>query len=61
MKKKVCKHCKLIVDGDICPVCKKSDFTTVFQGQINVIDVDRSFLAKRIGISVKGNYALKIN
>ena len=61
MKLKVCKHCKLIVEGDTCPICKKSDFTTVFQGQINVIDPERSFIAKQVGIKIKGNYALKIN
>ena len=61
MKKKVCKSCKMIVQGDVCPVCKKNSFTTSFQGQINVLDANKSFIAKKIGIKSKGDYAIKSN
>lgn len=59
-KKKVCRNCKIFVEGPVCPACKGSDFTTNFQGRINVIDVDKSFIAKKIGIKVKGEYAIKV-
>ncbi len=61
MKKKVCKSCKIIVQGEVCPLCKKSNFSTNFQGQINVLDVNKSFIAKKINITVKGDYAIKTN
>ncbi len=58
--KKVCKHDKLFVEGDVCPLCGKSDFTTNWQGRIIVIDPVRSEIAKKINIKMKGEYALKI-
>jgi DNA-directed RNA polymerase subunit E" len=61
MKKKVCKNCKIVVDGLICPICKKNAFTNNFQGQINVLDASKSFIAKKIDIKSKGDYAIKIN
>jgi DNA-directed RNA polymerase subunit E" len=59
MKKKICKSCNLIVQGETCPLCKKNAFTTSFQGQINVLDANKSFIAKKIGLTVKGEYAIK--
>ncbi len=58
--RKVCKHCKIFVDGDVCPICGKSDFTTNWQGRIVVLDPVKSEIAKKIGINAKGDYALKI-
>ena len=60
MKKKVCKQCKLFVEGDTCPVCKGNDFSTNWQGRIYVVDPNKSEIAKKIGITVKGEYALKV-
>jgi len=45
----------------MCPICKKNSFTNTFQGQINVLDANKSFIAKKMDISVKGDYAMKIN
>lgn len=39
---------------------KKADFTPNWQGRINVIDSDKSFIAKKIGIKQKGEYAIKV-
>ncbi len=61
MKKKVCKTCKIVVTENVCPLCRKTAFTTNFQGQINIIDANKSMLAKKIGIKSKGDYAIKIN
>ena len=61
MKKKICKICRRVVEGDMCPICKKNSFTNTFQGQINVLDANKSFIAKKMDISVKGDYAMKIN
>ena len=59
-KTKVCKKCKLFVEGDQCPVCKGNSFTSNWQGRIFFIDVQRSKVAKEMGIPVKGEYAIKI-
>ena len=58
-KKKCCKSCKIFVEGSECPICKMSNFTTNWQGRIAVLDANKSDIAKKIGIEVKGEYAIK--
>jgi DNA-directed RNA polymerase subunit E" len=60
VKKKACKKCKLFVDGDICPSCKSTQFTTNFQGRIFILDPKASTIAEKMGIDAKGEYAIKI-
>ena len=59
VKKKVCKKCKIFVDGPECPICKGKQFTTNWQGRINILDSEKSDIAKKIGIKQKGEYAIK--
>jgi DNA-directed RNA polymerase subunit E" len=59
MKKKVCKKCMIFVEGTQCPVCKDNKFSTNWQGRINILDTNKSVIAKKIGIKVKGEYAIK--
>jgi DNA-directed RNA polymerase subunit E" len=59
MKKKICKKCKLFVEGQECPICKGNQFVTNWKGRIAVIDTERSEIAKKIGIKAKGEYAIK--
>lgn len=59
VKKKCCKKCKIFVDGNECPICKGNKFSTNWQGRIFVADAAKSEIAKKIGIEVKGEYALK--
>ena len=58
-KKKVCKNCKIFVDGSECPICKNSTFTTNWQGRINILDANKSQITKKIRIKIKGEYAIK--
>ena len=60
MKKKVCKKCKIFVEGETCPICKKNSFSTNFQGRIYFVDVNRSTIAKKINVDLKGEYAIKV-
>jgi len=59
-KDKVCKKCKLFVDGVVCPVCKGNQFSTVYQGKLNILDSEKSFIANEIGIKEKGKYVIKV-
>jgi len=59
-KEKVCKNCKIIVDGASCLVCKGNQFTSVFQGKLNILDANKSYVAKQMSITEKGRYAIKI-
>jgi len=60
MKRKLCKSCKLFVTGDVCPVCKGNQFVTTWKGRVSILDAERSRIAKNIGVTVKGEYAIKI-
>ena len=60
MKKKVCKRCKLFVEGNECPVCKSNQFSTSWQGKLYILDVDKSTIANKMGVEVKGEYAIKV-
>ena len=59
MKKKVCKRCRIFVDGGECPLCKGTTFSTNWQGRITFLDINKSMIAKKIGTEVKGEYAIK--
>lgn len=50
----------MVVSGDVCPVCKESELTKSWEGEIIVVDAERSEVAKAIGATVPGKYALKI-
>ena len=58
MVRRACKQCKRIVKSNVCPVCK-GDTTTTFKGTVVIFDVE-SELAKRLGITAPGTYALKV-
>ncbi len=56
---KACMKCKLIVEGDICPVCQTSELTSNFKGYVIIIDPEHSEIAKKLGATVPGKYAIK--
>jgi DNA-directed RNA polymerase subunit E" len=57
--RKVCKNCKIFVKGDQCPICKGNQFTTTWKGRVHVLDASKSEIAKKMGIAVKGEYAIR--
>lgn len=60
VKKKVCKKCRLFVEGNECPLCKGNNFTTGWLGVVTILDANKSKIAKQIGAPAKGEYAIKI-
>lgn len=60
MTKKVCKTCRIFVKGDSCPICKGNQFTDSWTGRIVILDAERSEIAKKTGINVKGEYVIKV-
>ncbi|MAF99462.1 MAG: DNA-directed RNA polymerase subunit E'' [Nanoarchaeota archaeon] len=59
-KRKVCKSCKAFVDESTCPLCKGSSFSQVWQGRLFISDSTKSEIAEKIGITAKGEYAIKV-
>jgi DNA-directed RNA polymerase subunit E" len=59
---KACKRCRLIISqGDTCPLCGSTDLTTKWSGYIIILNAEKSEVAKKLGITVNGTYALNIN
>ncbi len=59
-KKKVCKKCRIFVEGNECPICKGNQLSTLWQGRLNVIDVEKSSIAKKVGLNMNGEYSIKV-
>jgi DNA-directed RNA polymerase subunit E" len=60
MKKKACRKCKIFVDGDVCPICKKDSFSNNWQGRIYFLDPRKSSIAHEMDVEIKGEYAIKV-
>jgi RNA polymerase subunit RPABC4/transcription elongation factor Spt4 len=60
MKKQVCRFCKVFVEGDTCHICKRKAFATVWQGKIHFLNVEKSIIAKKMGVEKEGEYAIKV-
>ncbi len=60
MKKQACRTCKICVEGDNCPICKKKIYATVWQGRIHFLNTKKSNIAKKMGVEKQGEYAIKV-
>lgn len=58
--RKVCSKCRVFVKSNECPVCHGSHFSDNWQGRIFIMDANKSEIAKAIGITTKGEYAIKV-
>jgi len=59
-KKKVCKSCKIFVEGSECPICKGNQFSMNWLGRVYILDANKSMIAGKIGAKIKGEYAIKV-
>ncbi len=59
-KKKVCKKCKLFVRGNECSICKGTDFSTTWKGRIIILNVEKSDIAQKLGVTLPGEYAVRV-
>jgi DNA-directed RNA polymerase subunit E" len=61
-KEKACRNChKLSEDVKECPVCKGTDLTTFWSGFVSFVNTDKSEIAKKMGITTVGKYALRLS
>ena len=56
----VCRNCRLFVKAKQCPVCNQSNFSNTWAGVIEILDPEKSEVAKKMGVKVAGKYALKV-
>ena len=58
-KEKACKNCKLIYEGEKCPQCDKKEVSDTFKGKVEIINPEKSEVAKQLKRTKKGLYAIK--
>jgi len=57
-----CRKCNLIISqGNTCPMCNTTDLTSKWTGYVAMLNVEKSEVAKRMGIKINGSYAISIN
>ncbi|MFH0713827.1 MAG: transcription elongation factor subunit Spt4 [Candidatus Micrarchaeota archaeon] len=61
MNEKACRQCRLVVEGQVCPLCNTGEhLTKTWEGYIFVVNPEGSEVAAAIGAKTPGKYALKI-
>jgi DNA-directed RNA polymerase subunit E" len=61
-KEKACRTCRLLVEEDkVCPNCGENTFTTFWRGYVVILNPEQSEIAKKMGITKKGKYALRLS
>ncbi len=56
---RACKTCQFITEDTVCPRCG-GDTTKDWQGIVAIADYEKSEIAKKMGITANGTYALKV-
>jgi DNA-directed RNA polymerase subunit E" len=57
---KACKNCRFISNGPVCPNCKSTNLSDDWSGLVVIMDPPNSEVAKRMGITAPGRYALRV-
>ncbi len=57
-----CKDCNRVLSAkaELCPICKKANFSDEWHGLVVIIDPKNSIMAEKLGINAPGKYALKV-
>ena len=55
-----CKECHLILDEKSCPRWPDSEISREWQGFVEILNPERSEIAKEMGIRTPGRYALRV-
>jgi len=59
VKEKACSNCKIIFEGERCPLCNETAFTEGYKGRIYIFDSKKSEVAKNMKINSDGLFAIK--
>jgi DNA-directed RNA polymerase subunit E" len=57
---RACRNCKIIIEENVCPICKGTDLSDDYSGLLIVVDPEGSQMAQKMEIKKEGRYALKI-
>ena len=59
VKQKACLTCKVIFEGERCPICNETTFTDSFKGRMHIFNPEKSKIAKNLKILHKGEFTIK--
>jgi DNA-directed RNA polymerase subunit E" len=59
ISQRACRKCHFISNAPKCPLCS-NETSREWQGYLVVMEPDKSEIAKKMGIKVKGSYALRV-
>ncbi len=59
-KEKACKNCKLIYEGELCPICGRKEISDSFKGKVEIVNSEKSEIAKHLKINKNGIYAIRL-
>jgi DNA-directed RNA polymerase subunit E" len=57
---RACRNCKIIIEENVCPICRGTDLSDDYSGLLIVVDPEGSQMAQKMEIKKEGRYALKI-
>lgn len=60
VRERACRKCRALTTEKACPVCGSTDLSENWSGLIIIIDPDNSEVAKVVGATVRGRYALNV-
>mgnify|MGYP001626510651 CR=1 FL=1 len=58
---RACRVCNFLTEEKKCPNCGSDDLSLKWKGIIIVSDPEKSEIAKSLGITKKGSYALSVS
>ncbi|MBA7704880.1 hypothetical protein ES703_113703 [subsurface metagenome] len=58
-KEKSCLNCRIIFEGEKCPICGETSFSQSFKGRVYIFNPEDSEVAKNMKIPHKGEFAIK--
>ena len=62
LKERACRNCRMVVlEEQDCPNCGGKAFTTFWRGYVVITDAEKSEIAKKMGISRAGKFALRLS
>jgi DNA-directed RNA polymerase subunit E" len=61
MRELACRKCKMLTNEKACPNDGSTELSNEWSGLIIIIAPDRSQVAKTLGITKAGRYALKVS
>ena len=60
VKELACRNCKRVTTAKICPSCKSTDLSPDWNGIVLIVNPSTSKIAKTLGITTEGKFAIKV-